>query len=103
MGIYAFRYAKALGHPVVAIDTRPEVRALAEEVPLPADLVIDYNDPEAVKKIKEWAGRDGVSAVNGCTDNIEATGWSLNILRPHTGILVPVGPAVEGFNFSSYT
>jgi NADPH:quinone reductase-like Zn-dependent oxidoreductase len=94
LGMYAVQFAKALGHPVVAIDNREEGRALATEVPLPADLVIDYNDPDAVSKIKTWAGRDGLAAIIGCTDNQEATSWCLNTLQPH-GVCVPVGLPVS--------
>lgn len=99
--MYAVQFAKALGYRVVAIDNRKEGRALAGEVPLPADLVVDYNDKDSVTKIKEWAGRDGVAAVLVTTDNIEATHWSLEILRPR-GICVPIGLPVEGFKFSAF-
>lgn len=102
LGMYAVQFAKALGHPVVAIDNREEGRALAMEVPHPADLVLDYNDENAVNKIKQWAGRDGLAAVLVCTDNIDATEWSLKTLRPQ-GVCVPVGLPVEGFKFSAFT
>ncbi|KAK5729084.1 hypothetical protein LTR15_002225 [Elasticomyces elasticus] len=102
LGAYAVQFAKALGHSVVAIDNRSEGRELAAEIPLPADLVVDYNDKNAVSTIRNWAGRDGLAAVLVCTDNVEATEWSLNLLRPH-GVVVPVGLPVEGFKFSAFT
>ncbi|KAK5174242.1 uncharacterized protein LTR77_001322 [Saxophila tyrrhenica] len=95
-------FAKALGHPVVAMNNREEGRTLAKELPLPADRIIDYNDPEAVSKIKDWSGRDGLAAILGCTDNVEANAWCLNTLRPH-GVCVPVGlPVDPGFMFSAF-
>ncbi|KAK5689661.1 hypothetical protein LTR17_026187 [Elasticomyces elasticus] len=102
LGAYAIQFAKALGHDVVAIDNRPEGRALAKELPLPADLVIDFNDKDAVSKIKTWAGKDGVAAVIVCTDNVPAIEWSLNILRVH-GTVVPLGLPVGGITFDAFT
>lgn len=92
--MYAVQFAKALGHQVVAIDNREEGRALAKELPLPADFVVDYNDKDAAKKIKKWAGRDGLAAIIGCTDNVDAMAWCLNTLRPQ-GVCVPVGLPVD--------
>lgn len=102
LGQYAVQFAVALGHPCVAIDNRKEGLELAKSLPHPPDLVIDFNDRDAVSKIKTWAGRDGVAAVLGCTDKVEATEWSLNILRPG-GICVPVGLPVEPFRISAFT
>lgn len=102
LGIYAVQFAKALGHSVVAVDNRPEGRELAAEAALPADLVVDFNDPKAADKVKQWAGRDGLAAVIVCTDSVPGTEWSLNLLRPH-GVCVPVGLPVEGFHFSAFT
>ncbi len=102
LGSLAVQFAKALGHAVVAIDNRPEGRDLATEFRLKADKVIDYGDPDAVEKIKTWAGRDGLAAVIVCTDNVEATEWSLNVLRPH-GVAVPLGLPPAGFKFSAFT
>lgn len=102
LGGYAVQFAKALGHLVVAIDNRPQGRELATEMPLPADLVVDSNDPAAVEEVKSWAGRVGLAAVLVCTDNVAVTEWFLNLLRPH-GVCVPVGLPVEGFHFSAFT
>ncbi|KAK5073366.1 hypothetical protein LTR24_010317 [Lithohypha guttulata] len=102
LGSLGIQFAKALGHPVVAIDNRPEGRALATEIPLKADLVIDSTDPEAVPKIKAWAGKDGLAAVIVCTDNVKGTEWSLNTLRPH-GVAVPLGLPPAGFQFNAFT
>lgn len=102
LGMYAIQFAKALGHRVVAIENRPDGRELVTEAPLPAGSIVDFNDPNAVEKIKQWAGRDGLAAVIGCTDSVTATEWSLNILRPH-GVCVPVGLPVESFHINSFT
>lgn len=102
LGALGIQFAKALGHPVVAIDNRPEGRALATEIPLKADLVIDSKDKDAVPKIKKWAGNDGLAAVIVCTDNVEGTEWSLNTLRPH-GVAVPLGLPTTGFKFNAFT
>jgi D-arabinose 1-dehydrogenase-like Zn-dependent alcohol dehydrogenase len=102
LGSLAVQFAKALGHPVVAVDNREEGRALATEPNLKADLVLDFGDSEAVDKIKSWAGRDGLAAVIVCTDNVEATEWSLNTLRPH-GVAVPLGLPTTGFKFDAFT
>lgn len=102
LGSLAVQFAKALGHSVVAIDNRPEGRALAIEAALKADYVVDFNDPDAVSKIKTWAGRDGLAAVIGCTDNVESIEWCLNVLRPR-GIAVPLGLPVESIKFNAFT
>lgn len=41
---------------MVAVDNRKEGRALAQETPLKADLVVDFSDKDAADKIKKWAG-----------------------------------------------
>lgn len=102
LDVYAVQFAKALGHFVVAIDNRSQGRELASEATLPADLVVDYNDPKAADRVKAWAGRDGLAAVLVTTDNVEATEWSLDLLRPR-GVCVPIGLPVEGFKFSAFT
>ena len=102
LGGLAVQFAKALGHSVVAIDNRPEGRALATEVPLKADYVVDSKDPDAVSKIKDWAGKDGLSAILVCTDNVDGTEWSLNTLRPH-GVCVPLGLPTAGDKFNAFT
>lgn len=102
LGSLGVQFAKALGHPVVAIDNRPEGRALASETALKADLIVDFRDPEAVPQIKSWAGGDGLAAILVCTDNVEATTWSLETLRPH-GVAVPLGLPPSGFQFNAFT
>ena len=100
LGTLAVQFAKALGHSVVAIDNRPEGRALATEFGLKADMVLDSGDSDAVEKVKSWAGRDGLAAVVVCTDNVEVTNWSLGLLRPH-GVVVPLGVPTDPFQFNS--
>ena len=74
------------------MDNRKEGRDLALSFPenLRANLVVDFNDREAISKIKSWAGDGGVSSVVVCTDDIPANGWALKILRPR-GTMVVVG------------
>lgn len=50
--------------------------ALAQELALKADLVIDFNDSEAAEKIRSWAGNGGLAAIVVCTDEIPAILWS---------------------------
>ena len=102
LGSLAVQFAKALGHPVVAIDNRPEGRELATEAPLKADLVLDSETPEAVSKVKEFVGKGGLAAIIVCTDTVSVTEWSLNLLRPN-GVCVPLGLPVAGFHFNAFT
>ncbi|KAK5064727.1 hypothetical protein LTR84_000561 [Exophiala bonariae] len=101
LGSLAVQFAKALGHPVVAVDNRPEGRALAQETPLKADLVVDFNDKDATEKIKNWAGDGGLPAIVITTDNNDATDWMLSTLRPH-GVAVPLGLPVPNVQFDSF-
>ena len=101
LGSLAVQFAKALGHAVVAIDNRAEGRHLATEFGLKADLVVDTADASPVNKIKSWAGNGGLAAVIVCTDDVEATKWSLTTLRPH-GVAVPLGLPPSGFQFDAF-
>ncbi|KAJ5981186.1 GroES-like protein [Penicillium canescens] len=103
LGSLALQFAAGLGLRVVAIDNRSEGLDLAREVPehLRPAQIIDYNDPEATKKIVAFAGGGGLAGVVICTDNVEATEWSLKLLRPH-GVCVPLGLPESGFRFSAF-
>ncbi len=101
LGALAVQFAKALGHPVVAIDNRQEGWALATEFDLKADLVLDPGEADTVATIKKWSGRDGLAAVIICTDDKDITKWSLNTLRPH-GVAVPLGLSTSGFEFDAF-
>jgi len=101
LGSLAVQFAKALGHPVVAVDNREEGRALAQELPLKADLVVDFNDKEATETIKKWAGDGGLTALVITTDNNDANNWALSTLRPH-GVAVPLGLPVPNVQFDSF-
>ncbi|KAJ5322381.1 alcohol dehydrogenase GroES-like domain-containing protein [Penicillium brevicompactum] len=70
LGSLAIQFLKALGHPTVAIDHRPEPLDLAVEVPLKADLVIDSTSETAVEDITRWADNEGLAAVIVCTDDV---------------------------------
>jgi hypothetical protein len=61
LGQLAIQFLKALGHMVIAIDNRREGLDLADKVPskLRPDLIVDYNDEDATKKVlrrsrKRW-------------------------------------------------
>ncbi|CAG8890296.1 unnamed protein product [Penicillium egyptiacum] len=103
LGCLALQFAAALGHPVVAIDNRAEGLQVAQEVPehLRPGGVIDYNAPEATREVISFAGGGGLAGILVCTDSIEATEWSLKVLRPH-GVCVPFGLPEEGFKFSAF-
>ncbi len=101
LGSLAVQFAKALGYRVLAVDNREEGKTLAQETPLKADLVIDFNDSDATKKIKDWAGDGGLPAIVITTDNNAATNWALSTLRPH-GVAVPLGLPVPNVQFDSF-
>lgn len=101
LGTLGVQFAKALGHPVVAIDNRPEGRELATAFKHKADLVIDPADPGAIDKIKQFS-KAGLPALVGCTDNVEINSWALKLLRPNAKF-VPLGLHVDGFRFNSFT
>jgi D-arabinose 1-dehydrogenase-like Zn-dependent alcohol dehydrogenase len=101
LGSLAVQFAKAQGHPVVAIDNRPEGRALAKELTLKADLVVDFNDPEAINKVKSWTGKGGLPAVVVCTDKVEAIQWSGRILRSR-GTIVEIGLPTDPIKFDTF-
>ena len=89
------------GHQVVAVDNREEGRALAQETPLKADFVVDFNDKDAAEKIKKWAGDGGLPGIVVTTDNNDATNWALSTLRPR-GVAVPLGLPVPNVQFDSF-
>lgn len=102
LGSLAIQFAKVLGHPVVAIDNRPEGRALATEAPFKADLVLDSsNTNKTLKAVKAWSGDVGLAAVIVCTDDTDVIEWSLKTLRPH-GVCVPLGVPETGFKFNAF-
>lgn len=86
---------------MVAVDNRKEGRALAQETPLKADLVVDFSDKDAADKIKKWAGDGGLPAIVITTDNNDATNWMLSTLRPH-GVAVPLGLPIPNVQFDSF-
>lgn len=105
LGQLAVQFLKALGHPTIAIDNRPEGRELAQEVgpeALRADKVVDYNDKDATEQVIKFGGEaGGVAGVIVCTDDVPATEWSLKILRPR-GVCVPLGLPPDGFKFGAF-
>lgn len=102
LGSLAIQFAKVRGHPVVAIDNRPEGRALATEDPFQADLVLDISNPnETLKQVKAWSRDVGLAAVIVCTDDTDVIEWSLKTLRPH-GVCVPLGVPETGFKFNAF-
>lgn len=101
MGSLGVQFAKALGHRVVAIDDRPEGLALAQEFPLRADLVVDFNDSDAAEKIKSWAGKGGLAAIVVCTDDVPAVLWSTKTLRTR-GVVVNIGLPTKPIEFDAF-
>lgn len=101
LGSLAIQFLKALGHPTVAIDRRPEPLDLAVEVPLKADLVIDSTSSTAVEDITRWADNEGLAAVIVCTDDVPVNEWSLKLLRVH-GKCVVLGLPTDPLTFNSF-
>ncbi|KAF2867473.1 alcohol dehydrogenase GroES-like domain-containing protein [Massariosphaeria phaeospora] len=102
LGSLAVQFAKALGHPVVAVDNRNEGRELATALTLKADLVVSPDDPDVISKIKKWAGKGGLPSLVGCTDNVEVNKWAMKLLRPKGGVFVPLGLPVDGFKIPAF-
>jgi D-arabinose 1-dehydrogenase-like Zn-dependent alcohol dehydrogenase len=101
LGSLPNQFAKALGYQVVAMDKRMEGMALARELTLKADLVIDFNDSEAAENIKAWAGKGGLAAILVCTDDVPASLWSTKALRTH-GVAVQVGLPTKPIEFDAF-
>jgi len=77
LGSLGVQFAKALGHPVVAIDDRCEAMTLAQELTLKANLAIDCNDSKTADKIRYWTGNGGLAAIVVRTDNMSAILWCI--------------------------
>jgi D-arabinose 1-dehydrogenase-like Zn-dependent alcohol dehydrogenase len=75
--------------------------ALAQEFPLKADLVINFNDSKGAEKIKSWAGKGGLAAVLVCTDDVPAVLWSTKILRTR-GVVVNIGLPTKPIEFDAF-
>jgi D-arabinose 1-dehydrogenase-like Zn-dependent alcohol dehydrogenase len=101
LGSLCVQFAKALGHPVVAIDNRVEGRDLAQAFSLKADMILNEYDDGTLEKIKSWTEGLGLPCIVVCTDNVDAIHWSLSTLRPH-GVCVPLGLPVAGFKFDAF-
>ncbi|KAI9149165.1 Acetylglutamate kinase [Paramyrothecium foliicola] len=105
LGQLGIQFFKALGHPTVAIDNRPEGLDLAKGVEsenLRPDLVVDYNAKDAVQTVTKFGGEaGGVAAAIVCTDNVEANEWSLKVIRPQ-GTCIAIGLPVDGFHYQSF-
>jgi len=101
LGSLAVQFAKALGHPVAAIDDRSEGMELSQELTLKADITVDFNDAEAAEKIKAWAGKGGLAAVIICTDDLPAILWSQNTLRTR-GVIVNLGLPTKPIQFEPF-
>lgn len=97
------QFAKALGYRTIAIDSRPEGRQLATEVPSPdllPDLVVDSTIPEATTSIFDFTQGEGIGAAVVCTDSLSANEWALTLLRIG-GTLVLLGLPPEKWRFDS--
>jgi D-arabinose 1-dehydrogenase-like Zn-dependent alcohol dehydrogenase len=105
LGQLAIQFLKALGHPTIAIDNRPEGLELSREIGLEelrADTVVDYHSDDATEKVLQFGAEGGgVAGVVVCTDDVAATKWSLTVLRPR-GVAVVLGLPTDGFHFSAF-
>ncbi|KAF2094850.1 alcohol dehydrogenase GroES-like domain-containing protein [Rhizodiscina lignyota] len=101
LGTLAVQFAKAIGHPVVALDNRIEGKDLAQGFPLKADLVLSEFDDHALEKVKKWSGGAGLAAIVVCTDHNSAIQWSTKALRPR-GVCVPLGLPVDGWKLDAF-
>ncbi|KAK5993908.1 Alcohol dehydrogenase [Cladobotryum mycophilum] len=103
LGVLGVQFAKALGYRVVAVDNRDIGLRLASEVPsrLRPDLIVDYNSPDAISQISLFTDDLGLNAAVVCTDNIEASDWTLNRLQPR-GTCVVLGLPESGFRFEAF-
>jgi D-arabinose 1-dehydrogenase-like Zn-dependent alcohol dehydrogenase len=101
LGSLAVQFLKALGHPTVAIDRRPEGLELAAQTPLKADLIIDSTMTTACEEITKWADDGGLAAVIVCTDDVSANEWSLKLLRVH-GTCIVLGLPTKPLQFDAF-
>jgi propanol-preferring alcohol dehydrogenase len=101
LGLLGIQFAKALGYQTVAIDNRQTSLQMAADVKLKPDLSIDYNDPDAAKKISDFTDGIGLRAVVVCTDNAAASDWSIRLLQPR-GTCVVLGLPEEGYRFDAF-
>lgn len=103
LGQLALQFTRALGHPTVAIDNRPEGLQLAKEIPEPLrpQKIVDNNSPEASEEIIEFAGDGGLAAVIMCMDSVDATKWSLKLLRYH-GVCCVLGLPTDELRFNAF-
>ncbi|GKZ27079.1 hypothetical protein AbraIFM66951_004531 [Aspergillus brasiliensis] len=103
LGVLAIQFAKARGLRVVAVDNRDVGLKLSCEVPahLRPDLVVDFNDPDATKRIDEFTDGIGLHGAVVCTDDVPASDWSLHRLQPR-GVCVVLGLPESGFQFNAF-
>lgn len=103
LGYLAIQFFRALGHPTVAIDNRPQGLQLASKVPesLRPQKIVDYNAPNVTEDIVNFAGHGGLAAVIICMDNVEAMKWSLKLLRIR-GVCNVLGLPTEELRFNAF-
>jgi len=94
-----------MGFRVAAVDNRAAGRALAAELPLGADKVVDPSATGSesgtdgpIEDLIAWAGDGGLAAVVVCTDDLPANQWALKVVRPR-GTVVLIGFPIGGFQF----
>ena len=101
LGGLGIQFAKAKGFRVAAVDIRPEGRALASEVPVKPDLIVDPNEDGIDDKLKAWSDNLGFAGVVICTDYNDATMWAINHLRPR-GVAVEIGLPTKPLSFDAF-
>ncbi len=92
MGSSGVLAAHAMGGSVVALDPMENRRKFAAG--LGADLVLDPKDPQAVDRVREFAGGDGLDSAIDCSGNSAAHNMALDALAPF-GRLAMIGEAQE--------
>ncbi|KAF5023966.1 hypothetical protein F66182_3970 [Fusarium sp. NRRL 66182] len=100
LGVLGIQFAKAKGYRVVAIDNRDVGLKLASEVPshLKPDLILNFDDPETIRKISGFTDDIGLRAAIVCTGADAASDWAAQRLQPR-GVLVAVGIPEQGLRF----
>ncbi|KAI0405543.1 GroES-like protein [Xylaria palmicola] len=103
LGHLGVQFTKAMGYRVVAVDSRPEGRQLATEVPSPElrpDLVVDSTASDATEQIFKFTDGEGLAAAVVCTDSLEVNAWALRLLRI-SGTLVLLGLPPDRWQFDA--
>lgn len=102
LGHLGVQFAKSQGFRTIAIDSRPEGRSLAMDVPeaLSPDHTIDSLSRDSSSGILKHTNGEGLAAAIVCTDSIEANAWTLRQLGVG-GVMVALGLPPDRWQFDS--